>query len=230
MKAQRVAVFLLLVAVLAAGCAGDDDSGSISVDDPIGAPEEHSVETDTSSDFGPLVAKSASVELEVPRSDLGTAAQQVVDIATSPRSGGFLVSSVVDTRDGYGMGSVLVKVPDERFEEVVGQLDRVGDVVRQALEGHDLAPGPAATQRERREVAAGVDFSSIDVSITAASPPPVRQTTFERALDTAETLSVGIASGLLLAASVALPLGFALVVLYLVGARIRRRLRPGWEA
>ena len=125
-----------------------------------------------------------------------------------------------------------MKVPDGRFEEVVGQLDRVGDVTRQALEGRDVSPAPPAAEKRRDEsVAAGVAYSPIDVSITAAAPPPPpEKPAFEQALETAKTISLGIVSGLLLGASVALPIGVVLLAVYLVAMRIMRRFKPGLGA
>jgi hypothetical protein len=129
-----------------------------------------------------------------------------------------------------------VKVPDARFEEVVGQLDRVGDVTRQALEGRDVNPASLATagateKRHAGSVAAGAAYSPIDVSITAAAPPPPpEKPAVEQALATAKTISLGIVSGLLVGASVALPIGVVLLAVYLVTTRILRRFRPGLGA
>ncbi|HEV2754740.1 MAG TPA: DUF4349 domain-containing protein [Actinomycetota bacterium] len=155
MDVRRMAVALVAVAAIAGACGGDDeDSAAVSVQEPIGAPED-----DLTAGPGTpaAVVKSASIEMEVPRDGLGSAAQQVVDIATSPRIGGYLVSSIVDT-DGYGAGKVLVKVPSGSFEEAVGQLERVGDVTRQQLEGADVSPEAAAArgrvERARRRAAA----------------------------------------------------------------------------
>ena len=73
MRIRRTALSLVLVAVAAAGCGGDDDSGSLSVDDPIGAPEGYEAAVPAPG-VGPTVAKSGSIDVEVPRPGIGAAA------------------------------------------------------------------------------------------------------------------------------------------------------------
>ncbi|MDQ4025770.1 MAG: DUF4349 domain-containing protein [Actinomycetota bacterium] len=146
MHLGRMAVVLVAMAALAGACsAGEEDSSAaVSVEEPIGAPEP-AYDDEGASTATDDVVKSATIEIEVPRDELGSAAQQVVDLATSPQIGGFLVSSVVDT-EGYGAGNVLVRVPADRFEETVGDLERVGDVTRQQLEGDDVSPEAEAAR------------------------------------------------------------------------------------
>jgi hypothetical protein len=152
MVLRRIGLALLVMVMVATACGGDDggDSGGITIDEPIGAPQPGSApqtydEPAAGGDPAPIdavpsVAKTASVEVDVVQDDLNSAAQAVVDVATDPKVGGFLVSSVVDLNDGYGIGSVVVQVPSARFEQVVGDLGEVGDVTRQQLEGQDLTP------------------------------------------------------------------------------------------
>ena len=123
----------MAVAVGATACGGDGgDEASVSINDPIGAPDSGVGTT------GPSVVKNASLEVEVAQKRLSSAAQSVIDLATSSRVGGFLVSSVVDLERGYGIGNVVVKVPAPRFEGVVADLGEVGQVTRQQLAGRDL--------------------------------------------------------------------------------------------
>jgi hypothetical protein len=155
MSAKRFGAILLLVAALAAACGGSDDDGEVSLEDPIGAPPAGAVYQPEpsgagSSGTGASVQKSATVDISVLEEDLTTAAQAVVDLATSEEVGGYLVSSVVDVNDGYGAGSVSVKVPSAHFEPVVGRLGDIGDVTRQQLQGEDLTPQVLSAREEIR--------------------------------------------------------------------------------
>lgn len=142
MKLRRItALFLLFTAIAVAACSeGAGDTG-ITVTDPIGAPESGSEQSSTSAvrSAAPSVMKSASVQIDVVQAKLNSAAQAVVDLATSTKVGGFLVSSIVDTDEGYGFGNIVVKVPAPHFEQTVADLGTVGEVTRQQLDGHDLS-------------------------------------------------------------------------------------------
>jgi hypothetical protein len=160
MAFRRIAVALVVIGLGAVGCAGSDDSsgdaGGISVEEPIGAPDS---ETSTSSgtaslDADPSVVKTASLQVDVKRDLLDQAAQSVVDLATSPKVGGFLVSSVIDEQQGYGVGRVVVQVPADHFESTVGELAGVGHITRQELEGRDLTPDFLAARSALRTVRA----------------------------------------------------------------------------
>lgn len=272
---------VVVVALIAAACGGDDDSEGVSIDQPIGAPDTGSSVGDDSSgqasvvEGGPSVVKTASVEVDVVTDELSAAAQAVVDMATSSKVGGFLVSSVLDLDEGFGSGNVVVKVPAPSFEEVVGDLETIGDITRQELEGQDLTAefldtharlrqarsrlamlldrlrgneDPAARFELREDVQTSRDvlrrlrqnesfitgqtaYSTIDVALMGKQPPAGPQPpAFERALETAKTIVLGIASGAVLAAGVIVPVGVLLVVLYLVGATIVRRLKPRLES
>jgi hypothetical protein len=281
MAFRRIALPLLVVVALTAGCGDDDDSGGVALDRPIGAPESGSTyetaagRATTSIDADTSVVKSASVEVDVVQDELNSAAQAVIDLATASKVGGFLVSSVVDVDEGYGSGRVVVKVPAPRFEHVVGELNTVGEITRQELEGQDLAgeflktqssvrvarsrtaallkrlqrtDDPAvkfelredlvaskerlqALQQNESYIEAQTAYSTIQVSLTGKEPPPApAKPAFERALATAKTISVAIASGAVLAAGVIVPIGLLLVGLYLVAAPVVRRLKPRLDA
>ena len=232
MRAFRQVAMGLMVAGLALGaCGGDDADHGVTVDDPIGGPE-----TDVSYDApaaGPAISKSASIDVEVPRSELGESAQAVVDLATSPKVGGFLVSSVLDLEEGYGSGAILVEVPSERFEASVVELSAIGDLRRQEMSGADLTYDlAAATTKEQRErVRADAAYSQIDVALEGKTPPPApEKPPVERALATAKSMSLVIASGAIVAAGAVLPVGAAALVLYLVATRVARKLRVRLES
>jgi Domain of unknown function (DUF4349) len=273
---------VVVIGLVATACSvGSDDSEGVSIDQPIGAPDtgssfdEGSSAQATAIDSGPSVVKTASVELDVVTDELSSAAQAVVDMATSSKVGGFLVTSVVDLDEGFGSGNVVVRVPAPHFEEVVGDLETVGDITRQELEGQDLTADfldtharlrqarsrlatlldrlrrnedPAARLELREDLQTSRDalrrlrqnesfitgqtaYSTIDVALTGKQPPaPPQPPAFERASATAKTIVLAIASGAVLAAGVIVPIGVLLLVLYLVGATIVRRLKPRLES
>ncbi|MDP9068730.1 MAG: DUF4349 domain-containing protein [Actinomycetota bacterium] len=264
---------LLAVLLLGTACGGDgsEDGGpGVSLDRPIGAPEEAAA--------ADAVAKSAFAAMRVPRSDLDSATQEVVDLATGPEVAGFLVSSVFDTEVGHGSARVLVKVPSTAFEHVVAKLGGIGEVTRQELSGEDMNPellqardavrrardrtGTLISRlqatndealsfklrqrlqasrtelrtagRQASHLGSELAFSEVDVALTATPPPPLpKEPVVERALGTARAITLGIASGAILVAGVALPLLALLVLLFLLGGPIVRRLKPrlrSWPA
>lgn len=272
----RISMALVAVALSVAACGGDDSSegtdAGISLDQAIGASGTSSrAGGGATSDEGASVAKSAFAAMQVPKDELDSAAQSVVDLATSPQVGGFLVSSIFDTQERHGSAHVLVKVPAPRFEGVVAQLGNIGEITRQELEGQDMTPevlqAHAALQRARARTAAlierldgvegdaarfqlrerlreartelrskrqdanfmspEVEFSSVEVALRATPPPPPPdKPAVERALATARSLTLGIASAAVLIAGAVIPILGLLVVVYLIGAPIVRRLKP----
>lgn len=185
MALRRIALPLLVVAALAAACGGsEDEDAAVSIEEPIGAPQEGAVDGSnaTGSSYGtsasaPSVIKDATVDIEVARNELSAAAQKVVDIATAPRAGGYLVSSVVDLRNGYGFGRVAVKVPAPRFEKVVSDLASIGEITRQQLRGRDLSDdsltASARVQLAERRLAAAL--RSLEQTDDAAARFELRQ-------------------------------------------------------
>ena len=270
---RRIVVATMVAAVGLAACGGDDaDEAAVSVEEPIGAP-------DPADSYGPpiepSVVKDASVEMEVPRSELSDAAQAVVDLATSPKVGGFLVSSVVDLEEGYGSGHVVVEVPATRFEQTVADLGAIGELTRQEMSGQDLtedalaarrqvqrerhriesligrleeATGDAATDalrlelrqaraalhsasRERAYVRSETTYSPIEVALSGKRPPPPPdEPALEQAWGTARSITLGIASGAVIAAGVVVPIGLVALLLYLAWTLVLRRLRLRWES
>lgn len=223
MRLRRNAVVVVVAALALGACGGDSDDAGVTVDE-IAAPE-----TRPALENPPSVAKSGRVEMEVGRAEVSDAAQAVVDLATSPKVGGFLSSSVVDLADGYGAAAILVHVPAERFEEAVAGLGSIGEVTRQEMAGEQLAEiaiGPT----ERGRVEAQASYAPIDVAIAGrrpALPPP--KGPIERALVTAKDISLAIASGAIVAAGAVLPIGVVLLVLWLVWSQALRRLRFRWD-
>ncbi|HWL65566.1 MAG TPA: DUF4349 domain-containing protein [Actinomycetota bacterium] len=269
---RRASALILLAALLMApACGGGegDSSAAIGLNDPIGAPEEDPTSAPSLAE-DPSVIKTASVQMDVSRPDLNAAAQSVVDLATTDAVGGFLVSSVLDTNDGFGMAQVVVKVPSPVFEDVVSGLEDVGNITRQELEGEDLSGSALAVHARLRETRArfgslmrriqrsddGIvraelrtalrdvrgnltrlendeshiqrvtSFSTIDVAIVGKQPPaPPQKPALERSIETAMNIMVSIASGVILAAGVVVPLALIAVVIYLIWRSFVRRLR-----
>ncbi|MGH2757328.1 MAG: DUF4349 domain-containing protein [Actinomycetota bacterium] len=166
MALRRIVLALMVIALVGAACSAQDDSDGITLNEPIGAPDtglDYAATSTAPSSSGsaPSVVKTAAVEVDVVRNELTSAAQAVVDIATAPKIGGFLVSSFVDTTEDYGSAQVVVRVPAPSFETVVGELATIGDLKRQRLEGHDLTSESlqvrAALQQARVRAASLVD-------------------------------------------------------------------------
>lgn len=271
MAFRRIALSLLIVVGVFAACGGDDDGAEsgVALDDTIGAPQESGYEDAAEPSVGPSIVKTASLEVGVVAERLSAAAQDVIDIATDPKVGGFLVSSLVDTETVSG--EVVVKVPSPSFENVVAELDGVGDVTRQELAGEDLTEdflsAHAQVQRARnrtddlltrlertkdravrfelrQELSTASDelrafedeqtfidgqtaYSAIDVGLyETAPPPPPAEPALERAFGTAKSVTLAIVSGVLVVVGAVAPVAALLVLLYLIGAPIIRRLRP----
>ncbi|HEX2294866.1 MAG TPA: hypothetical protein VHN37_06110 [Actinomycetota bacterium] len=223
MRLRRIQAVLVLAALAIGACGGDDADTGITVEEPIGAPEPGIASA------APSVEKSARVDMEVARAQLSEAAQAVVDLATSPKVGGFLTSSVVDVQDAYGSAIVLVQVPAERFEQTVADLSRIGDVVRQEMAGEQLAE-PGMKRAERAAAAAEAAYAPVDVSIRGRRPPPPpEESAIGRALGTATDISLSIAAGAIVAGGAVLPVAALLLVVYLVSTLVIRRLRIRWE-
>jgi Domain of unknown function (DUF4349) len=173
---RRIVPILLIVVLAAVACAGDGDEAGdgIGLDQPIGAPVEGSdpgvaaVPAATE----PSVAKTAAVEMDVVGEKLTSAAQAVVDLATEPKTGGFLVSSIIDTDEGNGFGEVVVKVPSPTFEQVVGALESIGKITRQQLEGQDLTPDALAARSDSNRLSGKI--AALLASLDEAQEPAVR--------------------------------------------------------
>ena len=280
MAFRRIALSLLAVAMLGVACGGDSDSGDgINLSQPIAEhnPGQH-VEPDAgeqddspgTSDPPAVIVKDALVNMSVAHRDLTSATQEIVDLVVSPRVGGFLSQSELDREDGYGTANVLIKVPAFTFEEVVSQLNQIGDIRRQSIQGDDRSEAFARARQKvqltenrvkgllnlldetedaaarfelRQKIAAAkadldthssnadfieaqTTFSTIDVYLEARAPVTPDEPVIERALGTAKDISLAIASGLLLAAGVLVPIGAILFVIYAIAMFVRKRMRP----
>lgn len=169
MGLRRNLVGVMVLTLALAACGGDSDDAGVAVDEIAAAPEpESGLET------SPAVAKSGRVEMEVGRAEVGEAAQAVVDLATSPKVGGFLTSSVVDLGDGYGAAAILVHVPNEHFEQTVAGLGSIGEVTRQEMAGEPAAEPTASPRGGPRQPSAPPTRRSTSRS-PGGSPLPLRK-------------------------------------------------------
>ena len=152
MAFRRIALSLLAVAFIGVACGGGDEG--ISFSEPIAEhnPGQHDAgdqdETRSTTDAPAAIVKDAQVNMSVAQRDLTSAAQDIVDLVVSPRVGGFLSQSVLDRDDGYGTANVLVKVPAFTFEDVVSQLNGIGDIRRQFVRGDDRSEAFARARQK----------------------------------------------------------------------------------
>ena len=223
---RRIALALTVAALALGACADSSDDAGVTVNEPIGAPEpDVTLEAEVTAELPPSVAKSARVEMEVARAEVSSAAQAVVDLATSPKIDGYLESSVVDLENDYGTAVVLVQVPVARFEQTMADLGGIGKVTRQEMAGQQLAE-PAMDRAERSAVAAATALSPIDVAIAGRPPaPPPDESAIEQSLDAAAVIALAIASGVIVAAGAVVPGALVLLATWLLWSTVARRLR-----
>ena len=87
-------------------------------------------------DLGLSVIKTATVTLEVKDDEL----QQTLQNATSSaeKYGGFVVSTSVSDDEEDPTGSIVVRVPAERFGDALADLESLGDVASESVSGQDV--------------------------------------------------------------------------------------------
>lgn len=83
---------------------------------------------------------------------------------------------------------------------------------------------------ERRASIRGqASYSTINVDLVGSPPPPPsRKPVIERAIATARSISLGILSGVVLAAGVVVPLGLVALLSFLAARPLLRRMKPRW--
>jgi Domain of unknown function (DUF4349) len=85
--------------------------------------------------IGPAIIKTADVEVEVPRAQVEATVRRAVEVAG--RYGGF-VASTSTTTVATSTGTVVVRVPSDRFEQALADLERLGDVAGESISGQDV--------------------------------------------------------------------------------------------
>jgi hypothetical protein len=107
------------------GSSGPGGLGSLQVD--LGADD---------SVFGsPKVIKEGQVELRVERDTFGASVDEVMLLAR--RFGGSVQSTAIDD-SGEGRGTVIVRVPSDRFEETLTELRDIGRIESQYVDTQDV--------------------------------------------------------------------------------------------
>jgi hypothetical protein len=138
---------IALVAVLAVACsesspAGDGAGGIAQSKDPLAAVEEGGLasapapSTHELPAIGPDVIKTAELDVEVARDGLGDAMSTATTVAT--RYQGFVVAT--STRGSESRrGTMVLRVPADRFEEALNDLRGLGEVEGQEVLGEDVS-------------------------------------------------------------------------------------------
>lgn len=155
--AKRLLIALGVVALVAAGCGAGDGAGSSQgldgdergVVEGVPGPPATEVDSGESGGFGagdstapgglelpalgPRVIKTADVMVEVER--FTPALQDATRLAGT--YGGFLVSSSVEG-DRARRGSIIVRIPSDRFEQALAAFRDLGKVTRETVSGEDV--------------------------------------------------------------------------------------------
>lgn len=85
---------------------------------------------------GPSVIKTAELGVEVERGSFKEALQRATSVASA--EGGFVLSSSVEGREGR-RGSIVLRVPADRFEAALASLRELGTVERERVSGEDVS-------------------------------------------------------------------------------------------
>jgi Domain of unknown function (DUF4349) len=141
---------LLVVGIVAAGCSGTDRALSGGSDGGGGSGEAALGHTDRfrAQDRAiataiqrlpsarPSVIKTASLEIAVGRDDLQGAIQEAT--AAAGRFGGFVLSTSTD-EEGARSGTITLRVPAERFEAALADIESLGEVEDETVSGEDVS-------------------------------------------------------------------------------------------
>lgn len=153
---RRIIIAVGVLAVLGAACVSSGDA-------ELAAPEPAAVETGVPGErgvfdeaagagpgeeavaavggaalpsVGPSVIKTADLRVEVERGSFRETLQRATAVAEG--SGGFLVSSRIEGEDARS-GSLVIRVPSERFEVALSDLRDLGDVRAETVSGEDVS-------------------------------------------------------------------------------------------
>jgi len=84
---------------------------------------------------GPSVIKTGQLELKIPRADLQDGIQDAIAIAG--RHGGFVLSTSSEV-GRFGGGTVALRIPSNRFEQAMADLEGLGRLRNQQVSGQDV--------------------------------------------------------------------------------------------
>jgi VIT1/CCC1 family predicted Fe2+/Mn2+ transporter len=151
--------------------------------------------------------------------------ETVGDITRQQLLGQDLTSHLLDVKH-------MMRRAQNRAAGLVSQAQRSKDETGRAGLLEDLRQTREELRGLREEksyVATQSAYSSVDVSLTSRKPVTPQKPPLERALLAAKTISLSIASGVVLAAGVLVPIGVLLLTIYLVTTLVLRRVRPRLE-
>jgi hypothetical protein len=115
------------------GGAGGGSSGGSGTDVYQGAPDARSAGLP---DLGLSVIKTATVTLEVEDDQLQPTLQNAT--SSAEKYGGFVVSTSVSHDEDDPTGSIVVRVPAERFGDALADLESLGNVASESVSGQDV--------------------------------------------------------------------------------------------
>lgn len=147
---RKMWIGVVLAGLLLAACGGGGESGDASgdpapddaavserVEGEALAGDEGSVEVGAATlpGVGPSVIKTAEIALEIERDGFEDALQEATAVASA--EGGFVLSSSVQGGEGR-RGSIVLRVPSDRFEAALASLRGLGSVERERVSGEDV--------------------------------------------------------------------------------------------
>jgi hypothetical protein len=156
MRTRVVAVggLLVLSAIVGAACsagAGDDSGGGGGGSGAQAAVTAELPAADRSRDafatragasatqlpaIGPSVIKTAELTVAVGRGEVDEALADATRLASS--MGGFVASSTITASDA-GRGTIVLRVPADRFERALAEFESLGSVERRTVSGEDVS-------------------------------------------------------------------------------------------
>ena len=159
MAARRTKRFLAVLAIgltlglIGAACGGDDaqfgsggdGGGGGTSSDEARAPaaraaeqqrEFFAVEAQLLQTSSERIIKTGTVGLEIDRGDFRSSVDAVIDLVSD--AGGLLQSTSIDDTDDR-RGTLVLRVPSDRFEPLLTGLDDLGDITSQQTSGEDVS-------------------------------------------------------------------------------------------
>lgn len=153
---RKLIALVFAAAVLVGACSGgDEDSGQSAgaAPRPAEAPGSQRSAFDAVQDeaassgsgsggstaipgIGPAIIKTAELTLEVPAKSLDDAISEATTLAAA--NGGYVVATAID-QEGTRRGTLVLRVPADRFESTLGDLEGLGEVSKKAITGKDVS-------------------------------------------------------------------------------------------
>ena len=147
---RKTWIGVVVAGLLLAACGGGSDAGDGDAapdegveasqagdraDAPAGEEVSAEVGAATLPGVGPSVIKTAEIGLEVERDGFEDALQEATAVASV--EGGFVLSSSIEGREAR-RGSIVLRIPSDRFEAAMASLRDLGSVQRERVAGEDV--------------------------------------------------------------------------------------------